>query len=449
MQVLLVITETCIGIAARQGSTHLVFWVVGILIFFVPLAVVIRFLGQVLPWEGGVYQWAKIGLNPFFGFLAAWNFWIYSIFLTSSLGISIAESLSYVGGSSSAWNTANLWRVTAVNLTVFSFILAVNIWGFTLGKWVSHTGTAAMLAVQLAAMALLFIRPHGQVPAETPFSWAWPPLTLQSLNLLTKISFTGLNGGEQVAVFAGEIRSPASSIGRSIWIAAPVIALIYILCTGSLLSYVPANQINLAAPVSQLFSVALGASGSTGWIAIAGVSAIISLSISQYTVIVAETSRLPLVAGWDGLLPSWFTRLDLSRRTPTHALWFIVLCCFGLATVSLLGVARQEAFQLAVTAAQACYGVYYLILFSIPLVGRKRLPREPGVWVLLSAATGGATTIAAVVLQLAPIIDVGSASSFAGKVGTALLIANLIGVMFYRAAKKRSRARLPIPGQRG
>jgi amino acid transporter len=447
MQVLLVITETCIGIAARQGSTHVVFWVIGILIFFVPLAVVIRFLGQVLPWEGGVYQWAKIGLNPFFGFVAAWNFWIYSIFLTSSLGISIAESLSYLGGSSSAWKTPDLWRVTAVNLTVFGFILAVNIWGFTLGKWVSHAGTAAMLAVQFAAMALLFIRPHGHVPAQTPFSWAWPPFTLLSLNLLTKISFTGLNGGEQIAVFAGEIRNPGSSIGRSIWIAAPVISLIYILTTGSLVSYVPANKVDLAAPVSQLFGVALGASGSTGWIAVAGVSAIISLSISQYTVIVAETSRFPLVAGWDGLLPSWFTRLHKSRRTPTHALWFIVLCCFSLATVSLLGVARQEAFQLAVTAAQACYGVYYVILFSIPIFGRNRFPRRPAMWVLVSAAVGGATTIAAVVLQLAPIIDVRSPWSFAAKVGAALLAANLIGVICYRGVKRRKRAWVPIPDQ--
>lgn len=65
MQVLLVTTETCIGIAGRQGSTHLVFWLVGILFFFVPVAIVVQYLGQALPWEGGVYQWAKVGLGPF------------------------------------------------------------------------------------------------------------------------------------------------------------------------------------------------------------------------------------------------------------------------------------------------------------------------------------------------------------------------------------------------
>ncbi|MBV8867033.1 MAG: APC family permease, partial [Acidobacteriaceae bacterium] len=155
MQVLLVTTETCIGIAARQGSTHLLLWIAGILFFFVPLAVVIRYLGKVLPWEGGVYQWAKVGLGPFHGFLAAWNFWIYSLFLTSSLGISIAESMAYAGGPPAAWMTTSFWLVTAVNVVVFSFILAVDTRGFKAGKWVSHSGAAAMLAVQFTVIALL------------------------------------------------------------------------------------------------------------------------------------------------------------------------------------------------------------------------------------------------------------------------------------------------------
>ena len=233
MQVLLVTTETCIGIAARQGPTHVVFWVLGFLVFFGPLAVVVQFLGNALPWEGGVYQWARVGLGPYFGFISAWNFWIYSIFLTASLGISIAESIALAGGASSAWMATSYWVVTAVNLIVFSFILFVGIQGFKVGKWVSHIGTAAMLSLQFTLVALLFVRPHHQMALQSPFAWSLPPLTLLGLNLLTKVSFTGLNGGEQIAVFAGEIRNPSRSIGRSLWLAGPVIAVLYILSTGS------------------------------------------------------------------------------------------------------------------------------------------------------------------------------------------------------------------------
>lgn len=438
MQVLLVTTETCIGIAARQGSSHLLFWILGILFFFVPLASVIRYLGQVLPWEGGVYQWAKVGLGPFYGFLAAWNFWIYSLFLTSSLGISIAESMAYAGGPRAAWMATSSWLVTGVNIVVFSFILMVDTRGFKAGKWVSHIGTTAMLAVQFTLISLLFFHPHHQVAPQPPFSWSLPPATLLSINLLTKMSFTGLNGGEQVAVFAGEMRTPARSIGRSIWIAAPLIAMLYILSTGSVLSYVPAAKVDLAAPISQALNGALVGSMATTWIVTAGVSAIILLSIAQYTVIVAETSRLPLVAGWDGLLPQWFTRLHPRYRTPTRALWFVVLCCFTLATLSLVGVARQEAFQLAITAAQACYGLYYLILFAIPLASRMTLSPPPGILVRISALSGFAVTLLAVILQVVPIIDVQQPWVFAGKVTAALIGANLLGVFIYRRARSPS-----------
>jgi amino acid transporter len=441
MQVLLVTTETCIGIAARQGSTHVLFWIVGILFFFVPLAVVTRYLAQVLPWEGGVYQWAKVGLGPFAGFLAAWNFWIYSIFLTSSLGISIAESLAYAGGPTAEWMAGSAWLITAVNVIVFAFILAVDLRGFRASKWVSHTGTAAMLAVQLTLIALLFVHPHHQAAPQQPFAFAVPPVTLLSVNLLAKISFTWLNGGEQIAVFAGEIKNPASSIGRSLWIAAPVIALLYILSTGSLLSYVPAQNIDLAAPVSQTLGAAFGASPVTQWIASAGVFAIIVLSVAQYTVIVAETSRLPLVAGWDGLLPAWFTRLHPRFRTPTRALWFVVLCCFGLATLSLIGVAQQEAFQLVTTAAQACYGLYYLILFAVPLARGTKLSRPPGAIVRACAVSGFAVTVVAIVLQVVPIIEVRQPWVFGAKVAIALLGANLLGAVLYARAS-RSRASL-------
>ncbi len=437
MQVLLVTTETCIGIAARQGPTHLLFWIAGITFFFVPLAVVTRYLGQVLPWEGGVYQWAKVGLGPFPGFLAAWNFWIYSIFLASSLGISIAESLAYAGGHAAAWMANSFWLITVVNLAVFAFILAVDIRGFRASKWVSHFGTAAMLAVQFTLIALLFAHPHHQAPPQPPFALAVPPLTLLSVNLLAKMSFIGLNGGEQIAVFAGEMRNPASSIGRSIWIAAPLIAVLYILSTGSLLSYVPAQNIDLAAPVSQTLAAAFGPSGATASIAAAGVFAIVALSIAQYTVIVAETSRLPLVAGWDGLLPVWFTRLHPRFRTPTRALWFVVLCCLGLATLSLVGVAQQEAFQLVTTAAQACYGLYYLILFAVPLARRSKLAPAPGLMVRLSAISGFAVTLVAIMLQVVPIIDVPHPWVFGTKVASALLAANLLGSVLYRRASRR------------
>jgi amino acid transporter len=206
---------------------------------------------------------------------------------------------------------------------------------------------------------------------------------------------------------------------------------------------VSAAKVDLAAPVSQLLSAAFGVSKEANLIVVIGISAIIVLSIAQYTVIVAETSRLPLVAGWDGLLPRWFTRLHLRHRTPARALWFVVLCSFGLATLSLLGVGRQEAFQLVITAAQAAYGLYYIVLFTIPLVNSRRLPKQPSLIVRVCSALGLMTTLTAIILQVVPIIDVPHPLRFGAKVATAIFGANLIGTALYKRERQRCSDRLP------
>ncbi len=78
LQVLFIVGLQMSGYAARQGGTHVVFWLLAIPLFYVPLAAVVIFLSRRLPLEGGAYQWAKIGLSPAAGFQSAWN---YSFFL--------------------------------------------------------------------------------------------------------------------------------------------------------------------------------------------------------------------------------------------------------------------------------------------------------------------------------------------------------------------------------
>ena len=161
---------------------------------------------------------------------------------------------------------------------------------------------------------------------QRPFSLAMPVLTLFSVNILTKIAFNALTGLEQVAVFAGETRDAGRTIMLSAWIAAPVIAAIYILMSGAMLAYIPAAKVNLTGPIPQVLAAAFGggaAGGGVDWGLALGRATILALAVAlvaQYTVMVAETSRLPMVTGWDGMVPAWFTRLDPRWKTPTRSL---------------------------------------------------------------------------------------------------------------------------------
>src|SRR6266480_7041366 len=78
-QIVFVVGSSWVGAAAKLGHAHLVFWLLAIAFFYIPQAAVVIYLNRLMPLEGGLYQWAKIGFNEFVGFIVAWNLWLYVI----------------------------------------------------------------------------------------------------------------------------------------------------------------------------------------------------------------------------------------------------------------------------------------------------------------------------------------------------------------------------------
>src|SRR5690348_15742225 len=72
-QVLFVVGLSWVGTAAKVGPSHIVFWLLAIVLFYLPSAAVTIHLTRRMPLEGGLYQWAKLGFGDLAGFLVAWN----------------------------------------------------------------------------------------------------------------------------------------------------------------------------------------------------------------------------------------------------------------------------------------------------------------------------------------------------------------------------------------
>ncbi len=269
-----------------------------------------------------------------------------------------------------------------------------------------------------------------------------PMLTLLSFNLFSKMALNGLTGLEQIAVFAGEIRNAATAIWKSAWLAAPIIALIFILGTGSILTYIPADQVDLTGPVPQVLAAAFGgenAGSGVNWGLMLGRGAILALGlavIAQYALIVAETSRLPMVAGWDGILPDWFTRLSPRFGTPVRSIVVIVVLAFIACVLATYGASAQEAFQLINTSDSFMYDIYFGMMFLIPLVVGDRFGKRPGVGLKLASLSGLLVTILAAGFSLFPIIDVPHPIAFGIKVIASTLFVNLVGVLIYWQSRR-------------
>src|SRR5207249_8925347 len=67
-QVLFIVGLPWVGVAAKLGPSHVIFWLVAMVFFYLPSAFVVIHLNSVMPLEGGLYQWAKLGFNELVGF---------------------------------------------------------------------------------------------------------------------------------------------------------------------------------------------------------------------------------------------------------------------------------------------------------------------------------------------------------------------------------------------
>jgi amino acid transporter len=267
---------------------------------------------------------------------------------------------------------------------------------------------------------------HGTLPAFDPFATTMPVMSIMSLNIAAKMGFGALGGFEYVAIHAGECRNPERTIARSVALASPVIGLMFILGTSAVLALVPIDRIDLIAPIPQVLAEGFRSFGPAGAVATLTIVALLCIRVAQASVLFAGNTRLPMVAGWDGLLPPWFTRMHDRYQTPVNSIVFVGAVTLGFSVLGLIGVGKQEAFQLLWNASGIFYGLTYLVMFALPMSDG----RAPG-WLKIAALSGFLSTLLFVAISILPIVQVESRLAFAAKISGVIVIANAIGAGIY------------------
>jgi amino acid transporter len=270
-----------------------------------------------------------------------------------------------------------------------------------------------------------------------PFAIQFPTFSEYNINVGSKLALGALTGFEYIAILAGETRSPARNIGRSVVIASPIIALMFILGTSSVLAFVPRDHIDVIGPIPQTLSIGFGSLGLVGTIGSIAILGIAVRTIALMSIYFAGNTRLPMVAGWDRLLPAWFSRLHPKYKTPINSILFVGAVTLVLGVLSLTGVRAQEAFQLIDNAGGIFYALTYLALFAIPLFGMKALGVKAPWWLKIACASGFIVTLIYIRFAIAPITEVENLQAFALKIICTVLIANAVGVAIYVLRKRK------------
>ena len=436
-QILFVVGTFWVGWAAKLGYQQGIFWLLAIVTFYLPLAAVVIFLNRLAPLEGGLYQWAKIAFNDFVAFMVAWNLWVFAITILAGIGLAVTTNVSYAIDMSSM--REHDWTITIVSVLLVLGMMLAAVRGLGLGKWVHNVGSLLYL-LTFAALILLpvFGLLWGTVREYHPFTIQFPTLSAFNINVASKLALGALTGFEYIAIVAGETKSPARNIGRSVIIAAPIIAVMFILGTSSVLAFVSPDKVDLIGPIPQVLSLGFGSAGWVGTAVTFVIFGVVARLIALTSIYFVGNTRLPLVAGWDRLLPQWFTRLHPKYKTPTNSILFVGAVTLALGLLSRRGVGAQEAFQLLDNAGGAFYALTYLVLFAIPVVGMKAFGVRAPWWLKIACVSGFLAAVVYLVFAPFPITNVERPTEFALKIIATVVLANTIGIGLYFLGKRKS-----------
>lgn len=443
-----------LGTAGAFGAGSLLMWLIAAVFFFIPQALAVMELSSRFPKEGGIYFWTKQALGEGHGFLCGWCYWINNVLYYPNLLISTAVIATYVFGRGDSGLGDSWAYVLPATLGTLWIATAINIVGVGTGKWLQDAGglgtyIPGLVLILLGVYGALGAHPANALDATTLLPDLRPDQQhLPALNLLALIAFA-FAGLELAPTMGEEVENPRRNLPRAIFIAAPLIAVVYILGTASVLWWLPQKEVSVVSGFLQ--AIRAGAdhvSPALGWIAPACAALYTVGNIGGVGAWLIGPARVAFVIGLDRYFPRAFGAVHPRWHTP----YFAILVQAVLATVILLlsvlgkGTKVEDVYLILLDTQILISFIPYLYLFLVFLVHRRSGSGEADVMHAPGGAIGGwfigmsgaIVTLFAMIIAMIPPPDVQDAALFHLKViGGALGFVLIGGAIYWRAKWRR------------
>ena len=442
-QILAVVGATWVGTAAALGRAHAVTWISAMLLFYVPMAATVFNLNRALPLEGGIFEWARAAFGDLIGFLVFWNVAGYAVLIAAQVLYTIPTTISYMVGPSANWLPENKMAAFAVSGGVLLALAVATVRGLSLGKWLHNAGGLS----HVAAFAVLISLPvwavfRHQMAHWNPVPFQMPAFNLFFLAIFAQMMFAAQAGLEYVAILAGESKAPARTVSRSVVLASPVICAMFILGTSSVVTIVGSSKVNFISPIPQTIRMALGNSSIASLLVTVAIAMLLISAVGQTSLTLTGLTRLPMVAGWDHLVPKWFMRQHPRWGTPVNSICCCALVIAALLGLSAIGVKAQESNQLLLNGSTIHYGLAYLAMFAIPMVGASALRGKLPAWLPWVAGLGFVSTSFSVAMFTYPFVEVVNPGAYAAKILGVGLLSNSLALGLFLVRGKAPAIRL-------
>jgi amino acid transporter len=270
------------------------------------IATSLAMAGSRVALTGGIYAYVEVAFGPFVAFLAGVLQWLTGLLAVAGVASALLDQLGVLAPG--AATPAGRLAVLAVLVTILA---SMNVRGVRVGTRLVETVTLVKL------LPLLVFIGAGAFFVD-PALVAWPglpgPDAAGRAVLLLIFAYSGV---ELALAPSGEVRDPAHTVPRAVFLALAVTTALYIAVQ------LVAQGVSGPALADDTNAPLAGAAGR--FLGIAGVTLMLAGAVcSMFGYMCGDmlsTPRNLYALARDGLLPAVFARIDPVSRTPAVAIW--------------------------------------------------------------------------------------------------------------------------------
>ena len=439
-------------IVASAGPSIVIYFIISLFIFFIPMGLTVTDLGKRYPEEGGIYIWSKKAFGDFHGYITAWTYWTSNLAYFPSLLFFVSTQALLIIPAFKGYSGNGLIH-SAISIGVILLIVTLNIKGLkksaVLNK-ISVSATYVVVALIIVVGLISMIR----FGSATDFSFSnWIPSigNIKDFVFLATVvyMFAGL---ESASMLGGEVKKAAKTIPRAIVISGVIISCMYFLSAFSLLLGVPADNLSSLTGMPDAVSTGVGNIAGKQLIGLSAsiVSVLLVLMVAgQMSVWLTATARLPFVVGLDRYLPAAFGKLHPRFGTPYISLITLASITIIFVILSGLGGRAKQVYNILISLEIVTYLIPYLYMFAAVIKlevdkkfrGKINLPG--GHKNAMAAGIVGFLVVGvSLFLALIPGDEVKDTFTFYSTVFISLALNMSVGISLYIYAKKKSKRKL-------
>lgn len=352
--------------SAAIGPSSISWWLITLVLFFIPYGLITAELGTTYPEQGGLYIWVKKAFGEKWAARTTWLYWINVALWMPSVYILFAGMFAQL-----FFPEMGLWWQILIGIIMTWITVWIGSITLETSKWVPNIGAIikALIMVVIGVGAFIYAGKNG-VANDLSFGNILPEWGA-GLAFLPVIVYNFM-GFELMSSASEEMKNPGKDIPRAIIISGALIAAFYLLGTVGILMALPLGGLGLISGIIDTLRVLLGESGIGGaLVMVLGVAALYSFLANMVTWTMGA-NRTANEAAKEGELPAVFGKEHPVYKTPIGA--FIITGIVSTAVMVIYGFmagSAEDLFWTLFAFSSMVFLLPYLVMFPAFLKLRK------------------------------------------------------------------------------